>query len=190
MLVELTQGAVINVPAFGGGQDVAPSSFFVDAVPELAFDTFVAQGATRSDDPNAIASPNLGGGAVNIDPTEVNAVFNDATKISQSWFPGGLIDIRDKSEFVVAQVTLTADANGSFEYFALVGGEFFSTQSLFIRNGSIADLTFFPPEPCIPEPVMAMVPILALAAGHRRKAYVKSRMRGRVSCARTGVRGL
>ncbi len=126
-LVELTRGEIINIDFFGGPSNTAPSSGAVAEFPDLAFDTFVAQGALRSDAPNAAGTLSLGGSAVNIDPETIGAVFNDPFEISQAWYPPGGVFIEDRVDFVVGQVTFTEDATGTISYFASANSQFFFT---------------------------------------------------------------
>ncbi len=127
LLVVLDTGTIFNTDLFGADQDVAPNQGAIDNVnPDLAFDTFLAQGGFRNTDTIG-GNPALGGGAVNLDATETSAVFNDATKISQSWNPAAGQFILDQTDFGVFQLTLTADAQGTFQYFASANGQFYTT---------------------------------------------------------------
>ncbi len=128
MLVELTQGAIINVTAFGADSNFAPHEGLVGIEPDLAFDTFLAQGGTRAQD-NIGGDPQMGGGAVTIDPTEVAAVWNDPVKISQAWNPGAGNVIADMTDFAVAQLAFTDDAVGRITYKAGANGSLFITQT-------------------------------------------------------------
>ncbi len=172
ILVELDTGSVVNVDFFGGANNVAPTQAAVGFVPDLAFDTFVAQGGLRAEN-NVGGQPAFGGGAVNLDPTEVSAVFDSDTKISQAYNPAPGQFIFDQTQFVVAQITFTADANGTMKYFASANGEFFVEDSLTIINGRWP-LSPGPHDDCIPEPTAAAT-LLAGALAWRRERNRRTR---------------
>ena len=86
--------------------------------PESAFDTFVAQGSATADGP--FGNPSPGGGAVDLGGAPA-AIF-DAAKISQSWNPAPGRVIVDQTDFLVAQVTLSPDASGTFAYLGSANG--------------------------------------------------------------------
>ncbi|MEM1444418.1 MAG: hypothetical protein AAGF84_00025 [Planctomycetota bacterium] len=122
ILLELTQGTILQEQAFGSDIDVAPGSGLAAAAGGLRFDTYFAQGDIFSDGPNAAGSPNLGGGAVNIRATDAAAVFNDPTTISQAFNPAGGELILDRTNFVIAQIALSGDAQGTLKFFASANG--------------------------------------------------------------------
>lgn len=174
ILVQLDSGSIFNTDLFGADQNFAPNQGAIDNVnADLALDTFLAQGGPRNTD-NVGGEPALGGGAVNIDNTEVSAVFNDATKISQAYNPAAGQFVEDQSNFATAQLTFSDDANGTFAYFASANGEFYWTtqgnvdataggiQIYEVRSGVIQE---------IPEPASAaLLGLGGLAMLRRRSA--------------------
>ena len=164
ILLELTSGSIINETFFGGAVNTAPFSGQVAAAPDLRFDTYLAQGDLLANGPGAVGSPSLGGGAVGIRGTEAAAVFNNATKISQAYNPAPGTFFTGGTDFVVAQIGLTSDANGTFTYFASANSSFFVTgvQSVeyTIINGVIRP---------VPEPALGVALLSALSLIGRRR---------------------
>ncbi len=152
LLIELDVGEIINVPLFGAQQNMPPSTGAVGFMPDLAFDTFVSNGGFRSED-EPLGAASLGGSAINLDPAQgPTAVFNDPARISQFYFPrhGSLPE--SETNFAVAQLTFTKDAQGSFAYLGSAETIFFITREnndwrnddlFYIENGAIVPI----PEP-------------------------------------------
>ncbi|MEM1444421.1 MAG: PEP-CTERM sorting domain-containing protein [Planctomycetota bacterium] len=164
ILLELTQGTILQEQAFGSDVDVAPGEGLANAAGGLLFDTYVAQGSRFSDGPGAIGAPNLGGGAVNIRTTDAGAVFNDPTTISQAYNPPGGLLILDGTNFVIAQIALSSDAQGTFKFFASANDEVPAIDDIeeFVINNGVIE---------IPEPASAaLLGLGGLAMLRRRSA--------------------
>lgn len=133
LFMELDSGSVYQHPS---GTDGPPDLALIGITPELECDSFVA--------------PQDGlvfGGAVNLGgPTA--AVFGP-DEISIAWAPGVGVDIVDGSDFLVAQITLTDDAQGRWSFFSAVNGDPspLLLLDLVVTNGRMA----------IPEPAISML---------------------------------
>ncbi|MEM8495483.1 MAG: PEP-CTERM sorting domain-containing protein [Planctomycetota bacterium] len=126
LVVELTSGSIINETAFGQPLDAAPPEGQANFIPELLFDTYAAQGG-RFAEGNIGGAPNLGGAAVNILPDDTEIRWDDPTRLSRAWNPAGGADVMDQTGFVVAQLGLSSDANGSLIFFASAADSFYET---------------------------------------------------------------
>ncbi len=167
ILVELTSGRVnqetFDILGAPVNPDTAPSRFVLDNFPNVNFDTYIAQGDVAGDGPNARGPAALGGGAINIRIDEITAVFNDATKISQSFNPAGSEVEYDFTGFVVARLSFTADANGTFTYFGAASHS--PTAFFFTREGGViggADLYEIRNGAIVPVPEPALAALLGL----------------------------
>ncbi|MEM1444415.1 MAG: hypothetical protein AAGF84_00010 [Planctomycetota bacterium] len=118
ILLELTEGQILQELAFGSPVDVAPGSGLAAAAGGLQFDTYFAQGDLFNDGRNAQGSPNLGGGAVNIRSTDAAPIRNDPKIISQAFNP--CLAILNRTDFIIAQIALSSDARGRFQFFSSV----------------------------------------------------------------------
>ncbi len=170
ILVELDSGSVYNhidflgrpnnfVPPPPSPLELLPSSFY-----DIYLDTFLAQGSLRQSD-NIGGEPAFGGGAVNLDPTKVSAVWNDPVKISQAYNPAAGQSILDQTQFVVAQLSFTPDAQGTFAYFASANSEFFFTREGNTIGG--ADQYRIVNGRIVPEPAALAVLLPGVALLHR-----------------------
>ncbi|MEM1444416.1 MAG: hypothetical protein AAGF84_00015 [Planctomycetota bacterium] len=161
ILLELTEGMILQELAFGSHVDVAPGRALAAAAGGLQFDTYFAQGDLFNDGRNAQGSPNLGGGAVNIRSTDATPILTD-TAISQAFnLVGGFF--QDGTNFVIAQIAMSSDAQGTFQFFTSANDVVPAPDEIplyTIRDGVIL----------IPEPASAL--LLALC-GLRRRGQVE-----------------
>ena len=130
LLVELDTGSIYQDAA---GGVTPPTDFIVGLVPSAAFDTFVAAGGATSGTSETFS---LGGGAVDLGASPT-AQF-DAAGINQAWNPPGGAAILDRTDFVTARVTLSADATGTWKFLVSSGGE------MQTYEGSISDGEMIP----------------------------------------------
>ncbi|MEM1444414.1 MAG: hypothetical protein AAGF84_00005 [Planctomycetota bacterium] len=161
ILLELTEGQILQELAFGSDVDVAPTSGLAAAAGGLQFDTYFALGDVFSDTPKAAGAPNLGGGAVNIRRSDASPVWNDPTTISQSTNLSGIRKPLDRTNFVIAQIALSSDAQGTFQFFTSANDEVLAPDEIpvyTIRDGVIL----------IPEPTLVGVFGLGLLVVRRR----------------------
>ncbi len=200
LLVELDQGSIIHIdnpidnPFYSGSSEAyeaarlngypnyyPPSQPAVDQIPDLAFGTFVAQGALRW--PDGIALPGFGLGATQLDDSETTPIFFDAMKISQSYNPVATHGIINMDDFAVAQLTFTADASGSFAYFgsapAFGGlGPYFYTRAGNTMEGTdlyhVRDGRIVP----VPEPVVGWLVLAGFTVAGRAGGIGSPRRRG------------
>ncbi|MEM1444419.1 MAG: hypothetical protein AAGF84_00030 [Planctomycetota bacterium] len=159
MLLELTEGTILQEIAFGSPIDVAPGSGLAAAAGGLQFDTYFALGDLFSDGPNAAGAPSLGGGAVGIRTTDTSSILSDTT-LSQAFNPPGGLTILDRTNFVIAQIALSSDAQGTFRLLVAAGSPPSDLVELDVRDGVI-----------LPEPATAGLlgaAVLTLGCRHRR----------------------
>ena len=136
LLIELTSGSIFEDTVLG--TTIPPTAGAVSLLPAVEFDSFVAQGSDTS--PSSFGDPNVGGAAVDVfnelgRPIDLTAEFGESG-VNQAWNPAGGADVFDQSDFLVARITLSADAAGEFHYLG-------STDSgLFLTSGSISGGTF------------------------------------------------
>jgi hypothetical protein len=105
MLTPVLPAGSIYQDALGGNP---PLAGIVAVFPGVAFDTFVAQGSPTSPGPNG--DPSLGGGAVDLGGPA--APEFSTSRINQAWNPAGGVVILDKTDFLIARVTLSTQING------------------------------------------------------------------------------
>lgn len=119
LIVDLDEDGDIYQDGFGG--DTGPNSALFGFVPSLEFDTFLAAGSlTATVVPGESTIPSLGAWAQNLGssgPAEFSA-----NAIDKAWnAPGGVV-ITTKNDWVIARITLAADANGTFKVATWAGG--------------------------------------------------------------------
>jgi hypothetical protein len=136
LLVELTQGAIYQHPLFNS--DAPPPLALVNLFPELAFDTFVANGSAVD------GTVNIAGGAINILPTGASGSQFDQARLYTTWFSLEDSGPTNVTDFLTARVTLTDNAQGTFTYIVPADCENPVTASGAIINGQLA--------PCVPPP--------------------------------------
>lgn len=120
LLVTLTSGAIYQDAA---GGTTPPQQLFVGIIPTLAWDSYVAQGGLVAEDTvNAPDAVSPGGGAVNLGGA-AGSTF-DTSGIDQAWNPKAGVVIADQSDFMVARITLTPDATGTWRFLGSAGGAF------------------------------------------------------------------
>lgn len=141
MIVELTTGEIYQNTDLGGNTPPNAALFAVD--PTVEWDTFLANGGPTTT--STVGDFGLGGAAIKLDFSgdvsfQRPATFSDNV-IDQSWNPAIDTEILDQSDFMVARITLSDDASGTFQYIASAGGvvgvEPHGTVILPIRNGTI-----------------------------------------------------
>jgi hypothetical protein len=157
LLIELTSGSIHQDAA---GAAVPPNAAVVGALPNLAWDTFVALDSAVSGGPHG--EPSLGGGAVNLGGAAAPS-FTSAL-INQGYFPGpGVTSATDGRDFLAARVTLSPDAAGTATYLASANGVISDAVVTPIVNGVIGSI--------IPEPstfVLLGLGLVGLVALKRR----------------------
>lgn len=125
LIISLDSGSIYQNTAFGG--NTPPIGALIGVDPTVAWDTFLANGGPTVAD--TVGNFGLGGAAINADPnfkgrgSQRAPVFSD-TEIDQSWNPAGGNVIEDQEGFMVARVTLSNDANGTFQFFASANSVF------------------------------------------------------------------
>jgi hypothetical protein len=110
LLLELTQGSIYqnDSPLIGSGMFPPAKPLIEQLDPTLQWDTFIAFGGPTAGD--TVGNFGAGGGAVGLGG-RVAAQF-DSERINQAWNPAGGVEIFDRSDFMVARVTLSNDAVG------------------------------------------------------------------------------
>ncbi|MEM8495481.1 MAG: PEP-CTERM sorting domain-containing protein [Planctomycetota bacterium] len=145
LVVELTEGAIINETLFGSPNDSPPPEGRLNFFPEFAFDTYAAQGDRFA--AGNVGGLNIGGAAVNILPMDTEVRWDQTQRLSRAWNDVGSPDILEGTHFVVAQLGLTSDAQGEFIFFTAVADNFFQTGidtvTYRIENGKVVPV----PEP-------------------------------------------
>jgi hypothetical protein len=164
MTVELTSGSIYQNPLGGTGPPIA-ALFLAD--PTVEWDTFLSNGGATAE--TTIGNFGFGGSQFpcpNCFPIEDR--FTEEL-IDQTWFPAHDNEIVDQTGFMVARVTLSGDATGTFQYLGgpnnVIGVAGFPPEGIVsrpIRNGFI-----------IPEPTtVALLAVgLAVAVAAHRSAY-------------------
>lgn len=99
------------------GSDSPPNAAFFGTFPDLEFDTFFAQGGSTSGTTVGTLGVGGGGGPVNIDGTLTDLLV-DSTTLQAQFNPSGSDFIADRSDFLVARITVSDDANGTFQFLA------------------------------------------------------------------------
>lgn len=160
LFIALDSGTVYNTAGFGG--NTAPNAGFVGLVPALADDSFVTMGGDTFESSEGVL---VVGGAVNIGgaPGDLNIgdPLIDASQVSVAWAPAAGVTIQDQVDFLVAQISLSSDANGVAFFF----GSTTDNAPIFEIAGTVADgaITF------IPEPTSAVLAALAMVGGCIRR---------------------
>ncbi|TWT47171.1 PEP-CTERM sorting domain-containing protein [Botrimarina hoheduenensis] len=149
MTVELTRGAIYNTPSFGG--NTAPNGAFVSLVPALGKDSFVTMGGLTSDSSQPVL---VVGGAVNLPGAPAHFVLNN-NQISVTWAPAPGVTIEDQMDFLIAQISLTDDAEGLLRLFSSTDSGPPTIYHSPIYNGHIE---FYP----VPEPASGVLLLAAL----------------------------
>ncbi len=155
LIVELTDGSIYQD---GVGATVPPNGGFLAGFPSLRYDTFLAQGSAIAGGTDGEPSP--GGGAVDLGGA-AGAVFTTAG-INQAWNPPGGVTVSDKSDYLLARVSLSKAAAGTAKILASANGQRFVLDSIPVIGGVIG---------AIPEPTTMMLTVFGLigVAGSRRR---------------------
>ena len=160
ILLELDSGEIVDLSPAAGPSSAAPP--FGNAL--IVFDTFFAQGGTSLETTQGSVNP--GAGPVNIDETRTDAL-RSTTVLSAAANPAGGNDIADQTDFLVARINLTSDANGAITYFASANNQFFTTG----LNGEVAYEVTNGEIVAVPEPATAaLLGLGGLAMLRRRTA--------------------
>lgn len=156
LYIELNNGTVYNTPGFGG--DVSPSAAFIGLVPALADDSFVAMGGDTSEASEGVLTV---GGAVNLPgaPADLNIGAPDSSFLSVAWAPAAGTVIEDKTDFLIAQISLSDDAMGTVWYFGSTIGE-----EPLLLAGTVWDGQLFE---IIPEP--SSIALVLMGLGYRSR---------------------
>lgn len=135
LYIELTSGTIYNTAGFGA--DTAPGAAFVTLVPELAEDSYVTMGGATSEESEGVL---VVGGAVNLPgaPAGLNVGMPDPSLVSVAWAPAAGVVIADRTDFLVAQISLSSDAMGSAWFFSSTLGE-----EPYVTAGTIWDGVLF-----------------------------------------------
>jgi hypothetical protein len=146
--INLTSGSIYNTPAVGG--ETAPAQAFVGIIPELAFDSFVTIGGLTSGSSEDVI---VVGGAVDIPGAPSTKTFAGNT-VSIAWAPGTGVNVPRGTNYPVARITLSPDANGDLWFFSSTSG---GDPPVLTRRSLIGGIV------CIPEPdSMALAGFIAL----------------------------
>ena len=152
LLIELSSGSVYQDAV---GAATPPNAAFIPVFPSLANDSFVAQGSATAG--GADGEPLPGGGAVDLGGAAV-AQF-DAAGINQAWNPAGGQVISDRVGFLIAQITLSSDAAGTWSLLSSAAGD------IAVESGTVVGGAL------VPEPATAaLLGLGGLAMLRRRTA--------------------
>lgn len=148
LLLNLTSGTLYQ-DAFG--ENTSPNSAFFSLAPTLANDTFVSAGDLYDD------TPSVAGGALNLGGAVTQTM--STTSIDITWFD---TDTSDIGTSTIAQITASADAQGTFELLVYSAGD--SSGTLFegnVNNGVVS---------VVPEPTsLALLSLGGLLVARRRR---------------------
>jgi hypothetical protein len=133
MTVELTSGSIYQNPLGGTGPPIA-ALFLAD--PTVEWDSFLANGGATAE--TTVGDFLIGPGEICAHCFPIEDKFTEEL-IDQSWFPAHDNEILDRTGFMVARVTLSEDATGTFQY---LGG----------ANNAIG-VAGFPPEGIVSRPI-------------------------------------
>lgn len=142
IVVELDQGSIFQEDVLS--LNTPPSPTFVDLVPELEFDTFLAMGGFTTVTSESFFTL---GYAVNLG-SESWPNPDDPLRFDQSWVPSTGVLITDQDHYAVGRLTLSDDASGTVRYF---GSTFESgltfNASATITDGQVVGIQPDPPPP-------------------------------------------
>ncbi|MEM7577635.1 MAG: hypothetical protein AAF328_09180 [Planctomycetota bacterium] len=119
ILFELSSGSFYQDPI---GSDSPPNERFFEFFPDLAYDTFFAQGGPTAGTTVGTLGVGGGGGPVDIDPSLTDLLVN-STRLQAQFNPSGADFIADRTNFLIARITLSDDANGTFTFFSSANGD-------------------------------------------------------------------
>ncbi len=126
--IELTAGSIYQHPS---GSHSPPNEIILTIVPNLVFDSFLAQGSLTAGSPDVDPAPS--GGSVNIGGSPP-AVFT-SEGINQASNPHGGVVIVDREDFITHRITLSSDAQGTWSYLASAEGIHGVVENMPINNG-------------------------------------------------------
>ncbi|QDV75927.1 PEP-CTERM sorting domain-containing protein [Botrimarina mediterranea] len=152
MVVQLDSGSIFQQATFGG--ETAPNDALIGAFPDVEADTFVSIGGLTL---NTSSSTLVVGGSTELGMNGPKQI--DTAGINIAWAPSPGVVIPSGTDFPIAQVTLSGDANGSVFLFSNSGG----TGQIFegsVRNGVVS---------FIPEPTTCVLAGLALVGFAARR---------------------
>lgn len=146
-----------------GGTNVPPSDLFVGLMPDLAFDSFIANGGRTADTGSAI----LALGATTEFGTGIRPLTFDNQLVDITWGPALGQPVTDVADWLAARITLKDTANGTFQllWTDSEGGKALQTSPGTIVNGGMT---------LVPEPST----FLLLAVGSLGLLFLRRRRNG------------
>jgi hypothetical protein len=154
LLLDLSQGAIFQHPL---GTDTPPSPLLFPAHSSLAYDSFVAMGGADSDSSNALV---------------IVRDFDDPVPFGSDyvmvkWAPATGVVITDETSFLTARLSLSDNAQGTWQYFGSISG---GDQGTMFSGGMIRGGVMTIPEPSTA--FLAVVVISAIALAFLRQMTV------------------
>ncbi len=158
VVVSLNAGTIHQETLGGAGFDVAVSAGVREMFPALEADTFFSNGGAGGRP--SFGDPFIVGGPVNLAPDQ-SARLQTPTQLAAAWAVTPDTVIEDQTDFRTLRLSLSDDAEGSIQYFASAGGEFFYTlagsgagqaPTYEIRGGKVVPAAVVPEPAPEPEP--------------------------------------
>ncbi len=128
MILNLTAGSIYQD---GFGTQTAPNGALIPVFPTVEYDTFVTMGGAVQAASQAVL---VVGGAVDLQAGA--ALKFDTAGLNIAWAPGTGVDINGGVGFLTSRITLSNDAQGSFQYF---GSTSAGTGEPLVVQGSVVD---------------------------------------------------
>jgi hypothetical protein len=157
MILNLTAGSIFQQAAFGG--NTAPNGALFPSFADVEYDTFVTIGGLRSDGPKPPASQDLLviGGAVDLMPG--SALKFDTSGLNVAWAPAPGVDVDGGTGYVTSRITLSNDAQGTFQYF---GSTAAGTGEPIMLEGSVAGgmILLGGPDPVVDDLVLDPIDVI------------------------------
>ena len=158
--LNLTSGTIFNTSGGANGGRVAPFADDIAGKPRLAYDSFLAMGGLTSettvggDSSGVVPAPPFDSGALSLGGgASITFPFDSiSTKIDATWGPPPGHVAPPANNFITAQITLTADAQGTWSYYGTTND---GTTRLYLNRPIVNGVM------TVPEPASVM--LLALA---------------------------